>query len=219
MLIVIAAIATAQNWQPTRWFGLESVNACAQSQLFGYHAALLVFTLIVLGIVAGRRPWQFGLMLPAGKDWLYVLPIAIACGLTGDLIVPEMKMFVDDPPMAWTIALGLIPLSLELLFRGLVHGMMAQLATIQDCQSRWFFSGPTIGSSLLYALVVGVQVTMMASDPFATLISGVLIKTIVVAAIFGLGAGMIRERSHSILPAWLFHAIAVATLLLTFGPV
>ena len=219
LLIVIAAIATGQNWQPIRWLGQETLNACALTPIFGFHAALLVFTIIMLGIVALRRPWQFGIMLPVGKDWWRLLPIAIICGFTGDMPAPDKMMFAADPVMAWAIALVLIPLSLELLFRGLVHGMMAQLANIQDCESRWFFSGPTIGSSLLYAATIGVQMTMMSSDPLATLTSGILLKYIVVAAIFGMGVGMIRERSHSILPAWLFHAIAVATSLLTFGPI
>jgi membrane protease YdiL (CAAX protease family) len=219
ILIVIAAIATAQNWHPTRWFGWAATNPCSQSQVFGYHAALLVLTALMLVVVAWRRPWQFGIMLPTGKDWWFLLPIAILCGLTGDLLVPDPKMFAADPRMAWLTALVLIPLSLELLFRGLVHGMMAQLATIQDCESRWFFSGPTIGAALLSAVVVGIQMTMMSTTPImVTLTSGVLLKYIAVAAIFGLGAGMIRERSHSILPAWLFHAVAVATLLATFGP-
>jgi hypothetical protein len=51
----------------------------------------------------------------------------------------------------------------------------------------------------------------------AILTNGLLIKYIAVAGIFGLAAGMIRERSHSILPAWLFHAAATATSLLVFG--
>ena len=125
-------------------------------------------------------------------------------------------MVAADSVEAWAIALVLIPLSLELLFRGLVHGMMAQLATIQDCESRWFFSGPTIGSSLLYGLTVAFQVAMMSADPMTTLTSGILIKATVVAVIFGMGAAMIRERSHSILPAWLFHAVAVVTWLVIF---
>jgi hypothetical protein len=59
---------------------------------------------------------------------------------------------------------------------------------------------------------------MMSTTPLmATLTNGILLKYIAVAAIFGLGAGMIRERSHSILPAWLFHAVAVATTLLALG--
>ena len=144
--------------------------------------------------------------------------MAVICGFTGDILVPAKMMFTADPVMAWTIALVLIPLSLELLFRSLVHGMMAQLATIQDCESRWFFSGPTIGSALLYAATIGFQMTMMADHPMAILTNGILIKYIAVAAIFGLAAGMIRERSHSILPAWLFHAAAVATSLLAYGP-
>jgi membrane protease YdiL (CAAX protease family) len=219
MLIVIAAIATGQNWQPTRWFGGEELGVCAQSPVFGYHAALLAFSLIMLAIMAFRRPWQFGIMLPAGKDWWRLLPFAIVCGFTGDMWVPTKMMFDADSAMAWTIALVLIPLSLELLFRGLVHGMMAQLATIQDCESRWFFSGPTIGSSLLYGATISVQMTMMSADPLATLTSGILVRYMVVAVIFGIGTGMIRERSHSILPAWLFHAMAVATSLLAFGSI
>jgi membrane protease YdiL (CAAX protease family) len=171
----------------------------------------LAFSLIMLAFMAFRRPWQFGIMLPAGKDWWRLLPFAIVCGFTGDMWVPTKMMFDADSAMAWTIALVLIPLSLELLFRGLVHGMMAQLATIQDCESRWFFSGPTIGSSLLYGATISVQMTMMSADPLATLTSGILVRYMVVAVIFGIGTGMIRERSHSILPAWLFHAMAVAT--------
>jgi hypothetical protein len=217
-LIVIAAVATAQNWQAIHWFGWEDFSACTQSRIFGYHLALLVLTVIMLIVIAWRRPWQFGIMLPTGKDWWFIMPIAVACGFTGDIPVPDKSMFDADPMVAWTIALGLNPLSLELLFRSLVHGMMARLATIQDCESRWFFSGPTIGSTLLYAAFIGAQMVMMSADPMATLTSGALVKTFAVAAIFGLGAGMVRERSHSILPAWLFHAAAVATSLLAFGP-
>ncbi|MBC2742415.1 MAG: CPBP family intramembrane metalloprotease [Desulfosarcina sp.] len=219
MLIVITAIATGQNWLPTRWLDQGTLGVCAGSPVFGFHTALLVFTIIMLGIVALRRPWQFGIMLPAGKDWWRLLPIAIICGFTGDMPVPGDAMFAADPVAAWTMALVLIPLSMELLFRSLVHGMMAQLATIQDCESRWFLSGPTIGSALLYAATIGFQMTMMSGNPMATLTSGILIKSVAVAAIFGIAAGMIRERSHSILPAWLFHAAAVATSLFAFGPV
>ncbi|MEE4112113.1 MAG: lysostaphin resistance A-like protein [Desulfobacteraceae bacterium] len=218
MLIVIAAIATAQNWEPARWLGQQALGEVFRSPIVGYHTALLFFTFIMLGIVAMRRPWQFGIILPAGRDWWRLLPMAIICGFTGDILVPANMVFAADPAMAWAIALVLIPLSLELLFRGLVHGMMAQLATIQNCESRWFFSGPTIGSALLYAATIGFQMAMMADNPMAILTNGILIKYIAVAAIFGLAAGMIRERSHSILPAWLFHAAAVATSLLAYGP-
>jgi membrane protease YdiL (CAAX protease family) len=218
MLIVIAAIATAQNWEPARWLGRQDLGEVFQSPTVGFHTALLLFTCVMLVIVALRRPWQFGMILPAGKDWWRLLPMAVICGFTGDMLVPDKMMFAADPVAAWTIALVLIPLSMELLFRGMVHGMMAQLASIQDCESRWFFSGPTIGSALLYAATIGFQMTMMADNPMAILTNGILIKFITVAAIFGMAAGMIRERSHSILPAWLFHAAAVATSLLAFGP-
>ncbi|MCB2145248.1 MAG: CPBP family intramembrane metalloprotease [Deltaproteobacteria bacterium] len=218
MLIVIAAIATGQNWEPARWLGRKALGEVARSPILGFHTALLVFTLIMLGVVALRRPWQFGIMLPTGRDWWRLFPVAVICGFTGDMRIPGEIFFTADPVAAWTIALVLIPLSLELLFRSLVHGMMAQLASIQDCESRWFFSGPTIGSALLYAATIGFQMTMMSDNPIGILTNGILIKYIAVAAIFGMAAGMIRERSHSILPAWLFHAVAVATSLFAFGP-
>lgn len=217
-LVVAAAIATGQNWQPTRWLGRETFSYCSQSPIFGFHAALLMLTLIILSVTAFRRPWQFGIMLPTGKDWWRLLPFAIICGFTGVMPVPDKALFAADPLAAWGVSLVLIPLAMELLFRGLVHGMMAQLATIQDCESRWFFSAPTIGSAVLYAITVGFQITMIPCDPAIPMTIGKLAQSIAVAAIFGLGAGIIRERSHSILPAWLFHAIAVATLLLAFGP-
>jgi hypothetical protein len=218
LLIVIAAIATGQNWQPSHWFGWDTRSLCLQSQMFGYHAALLIFTTIMLIGVAWRRPWQYGIMLPAGKDWWFVMPFAILCGLTGDMLTPGLTMFASDFKMALIMALVLIPLSLELLFRCLVHGMMARLATIQNCESRWFFSGPTIGASLLYAAVVALQMNMMSTvSLMESLTNGILVKYFAVAVIFGLGAGMIRERSHSILPAWLFHALAVATAMFIVG--
>ena len=218
MLIVIAAIAIGQSWQPAWWFGQETLSEGAMGPVFGFYTALLVFTMIILGVVASHWPWQFGIMLPTGRDWWRLLPIAILCGFTGAMQVPDIIIFTANPVVAWVLALVLIPLSLELLFRSLVHGMMAQLATIQDCEGRWFFSGPTIGSSVLYAATIGLQMTIMSGDPMATLTSWTLIKYMVVAAILGIVAGMIRERSHSVLPAWLFHAAAVATALFTFGP-
>jgi membrane protease YdiL (CAAX protease family) len=196
---------------------LDSLGQCAQSPIVGFHTALLAFSLIMIGVMALRRPWQFGLMPPAGKDWWRLLPVAIICGFTGALTLPPTALFDADPMVAWGVALLLIPFAMELLFRGLVHGMMAQLATIQDCESRWFFSGPTIGSAVLYAATVGSQMAMMPSDPMVPTTVSMLMQSTVVAAIFGLGAGMIRERSHSILPAWLFHAAAVATALLAYG--
>jgi membrane protease YdiL (CAAX protease family) len=217
-LIVVAAVATGQNWNPAQWLGREALTPCAQNPIFGFYAALLILTLILLGAMALRRPWQYGLGLPAGKDWLRLLPLAIVCGLTGVFPVPGKALFISDPLTAWITALILIPLALELLFRSLVHGMMAQLATIQDCESRWFFSGPTIGSALLYAVATVSTLSMMPAMASFSLTVGYVAQASAVAVIFGLGAGMVRERSHSILPAWLLHAVAVATLLLAYGP-
>jgi membrane protease YdiL (CAAX protease family) len=213
-LILIAAIATAQNWQLAKWLGIDSLSLCWRSRVCGFHLALLAITVVTMVIVVFRRPWQFGIMLPTGRDWWRLLFIAVLCGLIGSMPVPGPAIFAVDAKSAWILALILAPLSLELLFRGLIHGMMAQLASIQDCESRWFISGPTIGSALLYALGVALQLVLMSPAPMAVLTSGNLLKHVAVAGIFGIGAGMIRERSHSILPAWLYHALAVLIMLM-----
>ena len=215
-LMLLAAVAAAQNWRLAQWLGSDAVSLCWRSQLFGFHVALLVITAIVMGIVALRRPWQFGIMLPTGHDWWWLLPIALLCGATGGMTVPDAVLFQSGAASVWVVALGVLPLSQELLFRGLIHGLMAQLASIQDSQSRWFISGPTIGSALLYALTIALQLILLAGDPLDPLTNGVLLKMVPVAGIFGIGAGMIRERSHSILPAWLLHSLAILTMLLIY---
>jgi membrane protease YdiL (CAAX protease family) len=217
LAILAAATITGMNWQSDMWFGQKLPWECVKNTFFGFYASLLYFSLMLMLFVAFRRPWQFGLIRAAGKDWWRLLPFAVLCGLTGDMVVPETTMFAANPMVAWTTALVFVPLSLELLFRGFAHGVMAQLTTIMDCESRWFFSRPTIGSSLLYAVTIGWQVIILYGskpEPFPVF---TLVRTVTVAVIFGLGAGMIRERSHSLLPAWLFHLIAVVTLLLAYG--
>jgi hypothetical protein len=94
---------------------------------------------------------------------------------------------------------------------------MAQLTTIQDCESRWFFSRATVGSALLYAATIGWQLSLLPGSEAGPFPIVTLVRTVTVALIFGLGAGMIRERSHSILPALLFHLLAVGTLLFVYG--
>ncbi len=218
LLVVVGAIIAGKSWQSDMYFGRKLPWEFLQSSFLGFYAALLYFSLMLLLVVAFRRPWQFGLNMPVGKDWWRLLPLAVLCGLTGDMVIPDIAMFVSNPGVAWTTALVLVPLSLELLFRSFAHGMMAQLTTIQDCESRWFFSGPTICSSILYAITIGLQVTMITGVTINAASIGTLVRVITVAIIFGLGAGMIRERSHSILPAWLFHDVSVVTLLLVYGP-
>ena len=214
---VFAATLTGRSWTSDMWFGQKLPWVCMQNAFFGFHASLLYFSLMLLLFVAFRRPWQFGLMSAAGRDWWRLLPFAILCGLTGDMVVPDKLMFATNPVIAWITALVLVPLSLELLFRGFAHGIMAQLATIQNCESNWFFSRPTIGSSLLYAATIGWLVVMILPTEPGEVSVFVLVRTVTVALIFGLGAGMIRERSHSLLPALLSHLLAVVTLLLVYG--
>ncbi|MDL2268465.1 hypothetical protein LJC71_00775 [Desulfosarcina sp. OttesenSCG-928-A07] len=217
LLILLAAFGITSGWKGFQDLLPAPLRLPLYNQALIFYGALLVITLIGLSILAFRRPWQFGIMFPVGKTWWCLLPVAILCGLTGKIIVPGNTIITDNIYVFWTTTLVLIPFSLELLFLGLVHGMMAQLASIQDANSRWFFSGPTIGTAILYAVTVGAQILLLSSRPLATLTSLTFIQYVVVALAFAIGAGMIRERSHSILPAWLFHALAVLTAVLVYG--
>jgi hypothetical protein len=104
-----------------------------------------------------------------------------------------------------------IPLAMELLFRSLVHGMLARTARIQHCSSHWFLSWPTVGSAFLYAVFIGYRL-LLSSGSLAEVFTAWTTANIFSAFAFGIAAGLVRERSQSILPAFLFHLITAAAV-------
>jgi hypothetical protein len=107
-----------------------------------------------------------------------------------------------------------IPLGAELLFRSLAHGLLTQGARIQRIDSRWFLSWPLVGSSLLYTgfiLIITLSTDKALMQPPYWRLAQVLLS----AALFGISAGMVRERSQSLFPAIFFHIVtAVTTIIL-----
>ncbi len=180
---------------------------------------MLLFTMLALLGYAHKRPWQYGLFLPSGKDWLTPLPLGLLCGFFGGILVNSAGDISRQSELVYTNAFLLAPLSTELLFRGLAHGLLAQSAKIQTNQSRWFVSWPNFAAALLYAVFIVFQIGYQASDFSLMLKNWITVKYFLSALGFALAAGMMRERSQSILTAYLLHVLSVLTILLTYSPI
>lgn len=205
---ILAAGALARHIRPpAAWLADNAWGGLLQSAEARQALVLLGLTLLSLLAVGIRRGWQFGLHLPVGRSWWVILPVMVLGGLAGGVHLPEAAR----PGAAWpslVTGLVLLPLALELLFRGLAHGMLAQAAPIQSAEQPWMFSWPLVGTALLFA----VYRFLRALPPDMTLgaaLAGWETAAVFCGALgFGLAAGLVRERSHSLLPAWLFHVLA-----------
>lgn len=163
-----------------------------------------------LVLVALRKgPRFFGLCAPTGFDWLRLLPGALLGGLAGgawSLVGPLWwsQPFARPPWIQFAMAMG-APVAAEILFRGMAHGMLAQVFQTQRTGSRWFVSWPVLISSLFYAL--------WSLFPFLPFFGQGAALTFAAALLFGISAGMARERSESLLPCFILHWSCVIMLL------
>jgi membrane protease YdiL (CAAX protease family) len=164
---------------------------------------------------AVRTPGLYGLRAPVGVDWVAVLPLALLGALAGGVWMPA-----DAPPVAlgWTALAGLValPFATEMLFRGLLHGSLVPGFQV-EAGGPWRLSWPTGIAALCYALW-GVVLQRPAIALTETLPwSASLAVPVLGAVVFGLAAGMARERSASIAPPVLLHWLAVAVALHAYG--
>ena len=148
-----------------------------------------------------RGPRLFGLCTPSGFDWLLLVPGALLGGLAGGawiLVGPlwGARAFARPPWIEVTMAMG-APIPAEILFRGIVHGILAQSFRTQRTGGRWFLSWPVLLSSLLYGL--------WSLFPFLPFFGQGSALTFAAALLFGISSGMARERSESLLPCFILH--------------
>lgn len=213
-LLILTAYAVRLYWNPAHWFSGGHLNPLWSLPNTGFVLSLLVVTGSALIIISYCRHWQFGLIRPVGSQWWLILPLALLSGLAGGIWAPGGPI----EEQGWLYALLLwgagIPLAAELLFRSLAHGLLTQGARIQRNDSRWFLSWPLIGSSLLYTgfiLIMTLSADKALMQPPYWRLAQVLLS----AALFGISAGMVRERSQSLFPAILYHILtAVAMIIL-----
>jgi hypothetical protein len=163
-----------------------------------------------LVLVAFRRgPRLFGLSWPTGSDWLLLFPGALLGGLAGGawLLVGSLwgsQPLARPPWIEYTVAV-VAPVAAETLFRGIVHGIIAQSFRTQYPGGRWFLSWPVLLSSLLYALWSLFPLLRFSGQGAAL--------TFTAALLFGVSSGMARERSESLLPCFILHWSCVIFLM------
>lgn len=216
--IVTLAELFRQNWHSNQWIDNPILNNWLNTPEVVFFLLMLLFTLLALLGYAHRRPWQYGLIAPAGKDWLTPLPLGVLCGIAGGVLFQPGAMLGDRLVIEYTTAFLLAPLTLELLFRGLSHGLLAQTATIQDSQSPWFLSWPNIGAGMLYAVFISFHLLYHSSDYLEMLKNWVLARHFFAALGFALVAGLMRERSQSVMTAYMLHITTVSAHLLIYKP-
>jgi CAAX prenyl protease-like protein len=209
--VLAAGWAAMMLWNPKSLISAK-VPVALINPMFGFSITTIILTCILLILFARKRYWTFGFRLPAAHDWWILLPAAILGGLSGGAWVSlnVLSGALISAPVFF--ALLVYPISAELLFRSLVHGILAQKSPIQHVAGRWFLSWPILASSLLYATS-----SMFSFVPFFSPLQELLPKLLAIiipiaAFAFSLFLGMVRERSQSIIPTILFHALTVTII-------
>jgi hypothetical protein len=180
----------------------------------GTYAGVLGSLTVLLMLFAIRRGRKlFGLCVPAGADWLALLPGALLGGVAGgawifDIALIPPQTLLQHHWSEWAVLLG-FPLVAELLFRSLLHGTLAQRFATQYSGGPWFLSWPVFISSVLYAL--------WSLPQFLPFFSPGVELTFAAALLFGISSGMARERSESVLPCLLMHWSCLLVLVLTLS--
>lgn len=177
---------------------LLSGFAIAQTFLFLllYRAEMLEF------------PWFFGFRSPSGKDWWFVLPLLPLGAVLNGLPVFQ-GVFLQDPG-SFLAGILLLPVTLELLYRGTIHGMLSEDAEIQRTGGSWFISFPAVGSSLIYAAALLFYPLPSRMPEFIFPGSFLLMEPIFRFSggfLTGLVFSFIRERSDSVVPSVMFHVL------------
>jgi membrane protease YdiL (CAAX protease family) len=204
LLVAIACLSAGLPTLVARFQPRWSIPAMPAARLAPGIALVAVFSLVLLG---RKRPRLYGLRLPGGRDWLWLAPLALLGAAAGGVWAPPRA---DWSPERIGLLLTLA-LAAELVFRSLVHGILARSFPVQHDGGRWFVSVPTLASAGLYAAITPLVVAAAAplAQPWG------LLLTVAGALLFGLAAGAARERSGSVLATLLLHWSGIALALLT----
>tara|TARA_Y100001937_G_scaffold23899_1_gene34150 strand:- start:179882 stop:181687 length:1806 start_codon:yes stop_codon:yes gene_type:complete len=177
------------------------------TELFAPVVAL--FTLFLVFWQCRHKPYLYGFRIPAGWDWALLLPLTVPAAVAGGIWAVREPF----PDLYHMLMLGLfLPASMEVLFRVNVHGWLQEHHEIQEPHGRWFLSVPVLVSGFGYAAMLAVSplslVTLLdgALGLWAPVVQGMG------AFLFGLGAGIMRERSESILPSMILQILMCSLL-------
>lgn len=171
---------------------------------------LVVLTGAIFYFMVREKPWIYGIRIPAGRDWLFLLPVALVGLLLGGGWYTQSAGSTDSLYRLLT-GLLLLPISIEILFRCVVHGYLIDVFPVQQPGQKWFLSIPVLVSTLTYAIILVFSpldlspafLTGENTDTWVRFAGGLL---------YGLSAGMIRERSESVWTTVTLHTFVVIAL-------
>ena len=207
--IIGAAVICDLSFSSSSWLRDTAAAALVSKTYISFFIALIFFTTAGLVFLPRSRLWQFGISIPTGKDWWLLLPVIVLSAMGNGVYFPNSVFHLLNLNETIIFVFISIPLASELLFRGLAHGILAQGIATQSCNNRWVFSYPVVASSIFYAFFITCLIFLpeIFKGVFQT---KTILGTVFAAFTFGLANGIVRERSHSIFPSIVFHAIAVA---------
>ncbi|MBW1866274.1 MAG: hypothetical protein JRI38_00795 [Deltaproteobacteria bacterium] len=207
IIVVLAEICRLRLFSESLfdWTGLNTLFVKTD---FIFFIFLLIFTVFCLAAFPRGRFRRYGISFPAGRGWWTVLPVMILAAYAGGVYIPDRTMGFLKLYETVIYVFITIPLASELLFRGLGHGILTHRSEIQAAESHLFFSYANVAAAVLYAAFIAyLNFSPMTFQGHFQILPAV--KAVFAAFAFGLAAGFVRERSQSIMPALLFHTIAV----------
>ncbi len=176
-------------------------------------AVVALLAVAILGTAARRFPRAFGLRLPHGLRWMVpLLPLVVIAAVAGGAWTPVPVSLTLPPGGAGRLAFASLALAAacELLFRGALHGLLADVWPAPGPPGAWRLSPPVVVCALLSAAAWPVLMPIpfaMLSSPYGI----VLAARFGIAGIgLGLACGLARERSGSVLAPLALHAAAAA---------
>jgi membrane protease YdiL (CAAX protease family) len=205
--IVLAALAGVLVGQPP-----EAVAGVPRVLGAQFPLLLLFFSGALLLLRALRAPGVYGFRRPAGFEWCRLLPVFMIGAAAGGAWIPTQG---SSGVPGWLDALNplILPLAAEVLFRGLVQGSLITSFAIQESGGRWFLSWPAAISAVLYAAwgaalrhpaIAVAEPIAAAAHPAIGVLGGLM---------FGVAAGLARERSGSVVPAIVVHWLCATAVL------
>jgi hypothetical protein len=198
------------------WFGSTHPGDFFAKPYFAFFAAACFFTLAGLGVYAHRRPWQFGFARPSGRSWWILLPFVFFSVMAIGLFFPFKGTILHSSPETIAYFIIAIPLSSELLFRSLVHGILLNPYDVRSYDRRWFFSFPSVASASLYAVCM-VCILLYPGYLQNGFQAKATAQCLLAALVVGLSTAWVRERSQSVFPAILFHALGMAAVVFYYS--
>ncbi len=191
------------------WLGDTAAAGLVLKTYISFFAAMILITVPGLALMSKGRLWQFGLRVPIGKDWWILLPFVVLSAMGNGTYFPDSAFHWLNASETILYVFITIPVASELLFRGLAYGILTEGTPFKGCNSRWLLSYPAVASAFLYAIFITCLIFL--PDIFnGTFPAESIPETAFAGFAFGLANGLVRERSHSIFPAIVFHAIAMA---------